>query len=152
MQSLAAATDLPTACPLEIRRTETNTVELSGTVASSQEFGPPEFGEKPKEDSVYTAYFLVLDEPVQVTIFGRTSPRHLDAKRITMFPAWPASLAGLVGKHVVTRGLLGKAVMPSELTPVSVSAVSVAVTSRIVCRQELKAYHPEKKSRLDDHG
>lgn len=139
------------ACPLEFRWKETRAVEISGAVASSQEFGPPGFGENPKEDSVYTAYFLVLDEPVQVTLFDETPPRHVEAKRITMFPPWPGSLASLVGKHVVTRGLLGNGVLPSELTPVSVGAVSVEVNSRVVCRQEPGAYRAKKEEPQGEH-
>lgn len=86
-------------------------------------WGAPNFGENPKTDKHYQGWVLKLDHPLLV----QNDP-YLDQNLNNMLRSiqirveynsklYPV-MHRLVGKHVVTRGSLVMAVLPSDNTPV----------------------------------
>jgi len=90
---------------------EPTVVELRGTVALEEHFGPPCYGESPQTDSVELIAVILLDEPVSVE--GDADPQslngtsYMDVRRLQLVrPYSDPPFSPYAGKHVVVSGTL----------------------------------------------
>jgi uncharacterized protein YecT (DUF1311 family) len=91
---------------------EPQVVELSGFLDSERFFGPPGYGESPKEDPVEEAWILILDRPICVLASSNfrdaNTPPENGVSRIQLVPQGEISsaLKGWKEQNIMVRGTL----------------------------------------------
>ena len=112
-----------------VLRYEPAVVELSGTVKLERHYGPPNFGESPRTDAVYTVPILVLKTPVTVQA-DSPSPRmpvpvnsqtfHNVTRMQLIFGTPSTNIAGLHDEPVTVTGTLFQKITGGHYTDVLV--------------------------------
>ncbi len=123
----AGMADSAVAKPIEdsIYLSEPTQSTLHGRLIQKLFYGPPGFGETPKEDAHYIFFVLVLNKPItyfpdpKSTFDMEYSSRidHIDSIQIIAQRTNP-KLFSHVGQPVTISGTLHFSVLPSEFTPV----------------------------------
>ena len=127
-------TTAPKAIEDSIYYSEPSISALHGKLIQKQFYGPPGFGENPKEDAHYTWFVLVLNKPIifradprssfnreyiRFSDYATDSDRieHIDSIQIRDERTNPLLLSR-VGKQVSLKGVLNISVLPSEQPPI----------------------------------
>lgn len=96
-------------------------VELRGRVATSERFGPPNYGENPESDARLQILVLHLDHPIS-TCADSASEVNSEAiegvREIQLLVVPGIDLHPLVGQRVVLRGVLARSVLARHFTPI----------------------------------
>ena len=104
-------------------------LRLSGRVRQDKKFGPPGYGENPKEDQMRTIFVLVLDRPVDVCadtteVAPQPLLRHATEMQLTEnFDG--AALARHIGSRLDVFGTLRRRAWPTDYTEAIVRVDSV---------------------------
>lgn len=103
-------------------------VELKGTLSLRRYYGPPNYGENPKNDTKETMFILILSQPVNVrgnpdpkAGFDRQSVKNI--RRIQLVLTIPYK--GLIGKRVIVKGTLFHAFTAHHHTDVLMDVRSI---------------------------
>ena len=110
---------------------------ISGKLVRRMVWGPPNYGEDPKTDKQYHAWFVVLDEPVRVMTGPDVGapPELTIAREIQV--RWSSPLkdgySKFGGAHVVVRGKLFTQLFPGDHTPVVIEASTLGSGPAIRC-------------------
>ena len=115
------------------------TVELSGIFHSEVIWGPPNFGEEPRTDSQFVAWFIALKEPLvvrgRVEVGGQYYSNVSEIKLSSDFTAYKDKLLEpLIGKLVVVTGKLWRGTVEGDVTPIVIAAKTVTPTDQNICR------------------
>ena len=113
-------------------------VSISGTVIKRQAWGPPGFGETPKIDDRWTAWFIKLDYPVAVHLpeldaFNREKTAVEHELQVRGRFEFDGTYRKLLGKHVIARGLLWVAMIGSDIGDANLDTKEIAVASPAAC-------------------
>jgi Domain of unknown function (DUF4431) len=94
-------------------------VQLAGVIALKSYFGPPNYGEDPKTDSIETQAVLKLSSPLCVQADPQDhSPAESDQTMVTLVPLGKMDLGTYAGSVVVVIGTLFHANTGHHHTPV----------------------------------
>ena len=113
-------------------RYEPSVVELTGTVALEEHFGPPGFGEDPQSDAREVIAVLILDMPVSVegdppnVGFNQTSYANVHRIQLVRGHTDPP-FSPYAGKHVAVSGTLYEGFTGHHHTDVLISVQSITV-------------------------
>jgi Domain of unknown function (DUF4431) len=103
-------------------------VSLTGEVKLRTYFGPPNYGETPKQDAVETQAFLELRSPICVYAGNDTMDvAERDQRVVTLVPMKGQSFDLLIGKTIEVAGTLFHAHTGHHHTPVLISVVRISV-------------------------
>lgn len=109
---------------------------ISGQLVRRMVWGPPNYGEDPKTDKRYHAWFVVLDDPVRVMTGADigAQPKLTIAREIQIrWADGQNSYFKFNNTHVVVRGKLFTQIFPGDHTPVVIEASAVGSGSAIHC-------------------
>lgn len=115
------------------------TIELSGVFHRKVLWGPPNFGDNPKTDSKFVAWFISLSKPLVVQggvefgggYYSSVSEIKLSSET-TQFKS--KLLQPLAGKLVVVAGQLWRGNTAGDVTPIVIAAKTVKPTDQDICR------------------
>lgn len=115
-----------TVCPEGWWRYEPAEVELTGTLALVGRFGPPNFGETPAVDERISVPVLILTAPVSICADSTSDTNNealpvVDSVQLVRDDA----LLRLVGRSIVVRGRLSRAVTGRHYFPALLTVTSV---------------------------
>lgn len=115
------------------------TIELSGLFHSEVLWGPPNFGENPKTDSQFVAWFISLNKPLVVQggaeIGGNYYSSVSEIKLSSDFTQFKSKLLEpLAGKLVVVTGKLWRGTVEGDVTPIFIATKTVKATDQDICR------------------
>lgn len=109
---------------------------ISGKLVRRMVWGPPNYGENPRTDAQYHAWFVVLDDAVRVM----TGPDIGAPPKLTIAREIQIRWAGgqdsyfkFGNTHVVVRGKLFTQVFPGDHTPVVIEASALGSGPAIHC-------------------
>lgn len=113
-------------CPEGWLRYEPAEVELTGKLAVVSRFGPPNFGETPAADERISVPVLILSSPVSVCADTTSDANNealsgVDSIQLVRDDA----LQRLVGRSMVVRGRLSRAVTGRQYFPAVLTVTSV---------------------------
>jgi hypothetical protein len=109
---------------------------ISGKLVRRMVWGPPNYGENPKTDAQYHAWFVVLDDPVRVMTGPdlEAPPKLTIAREIQIrWADGQGSYFKYGNTHVVVRGKLFTQVFPGDHTPVVIEASALGSGPAIHC-------------------
>ena len=119
-------------------------VSLSGIVVSKPERGPPGWGETPKLDNHWTAWFIKLDyaTPMIVPNFD-TWPIGLQTKieleiQVRGKFEFDGTYKRLRGQHVIVTGPLGQGAEPTNLGDAQIETTKVEIVGAVDCEGKIK--------------
>lgn len=110
---------------------------ISGKLVRRMVWGPPNYGEDPKTDAQYHAWFVILDDPIRVMTGPDIGdpPEPTIAREIQI--RWGSrdedGYFKYSGRHVVVRGRLFTQVFPGDHTPVVMEASALGSGPAIHC-------------------
>lgn len=115
LASLAMVTCLANAAPATLVADDGSGVTLCGSLRKERHWGPPNFGEDPKHDSQFDAWFLVPKVPVA----ARYGAEEEVFKQIQLNPRPDRAITARARGHLFeVVGTLHTAVAPGEVIPV----------------------------------
>ena len=121
---------------------EGRVASLSGIVISKPERGPPGWGETPKVDTHWTAWFIKLDyaTPMIVPDFHSGALRTKIEYEIQVRGKFEfdGTYKRLKGRHVVVTGPLGQGAEPSNLGDAQIETTKVEIVSPVACDGKIK--------------
>jgi hypothetical protein len=110
-------------------------VALEGTIRSRRVWGPPGFGETPKQDSRTTIYVLKLKKPKRAAELSLRAPSSREpAKKYSeiqlfcdsvKFPRCEAAVRSSVGHEVTVSGKVDFAVEPTDYVPITMEVLAI---------------------------
>lgn len=106
--------------------------QACGVLTVEKHFGPPNFGENPSTDTIFSA--LVLKTATPVALHDPKRPgRARQTDRIQLYFKTGKSNDGegraLVGKHLCVSGASSEAITPSDIAPVNISVEEIDAAS-----------------------
>jgi len=128
--------DDASACKFPISEGTDPDAMISGKLVRRMVWGPPNYGENPKTDAQYHAWFVVLDDPVRVMTGPDVGgpPKLTIAREIQVrWTAAQGDYSKFGNAHVVVRGKLFTQISPSDYTPVIIQASTVGPGPAIHC-------------------
>ena len=107
----------------ELRADGQSEVSLCGILRHELRWGPPGFGENPKEDTKFTVWFISFKKPRSFSYVGEHHTEHKESlSEIQLSPDLQnirkVVLMQLTGKHVVVKGKLWPATSEGDITAV----------------------------------
>jgi hypothetical protein len=114
-------------------------VSLSGILVTKPERGPPGWGETPKIDSRWTAWFIKLDYATPMIVPNLDSPASgLRTKieyeiQVRGKFEFDGTYKNLKGKHVLVTGPLGQGAEPSNLGDAQLETTEIKIVGPTGC-------------------
>lgn len=125
---IADAADPPKAC----LQYDGHSTELSGTLFSRNYYGPPGYGENPKQDARESAWLLLLDAPICVVASDHPEKDNNAGERdqivvqLAAVHVEPERIQKVEGRRVTVTGQLYHALTGHHRTPVLLDVYSVS--------------------------
>lgn len=116
-------------------RASAHVVVLEGTIKSRRVWGPPGFGETPKQDTRTTIYVLKLKKPKKAAELSLGAPSNEKPPKeysevqlfcdSIKFPRCAAAVHSSVGREVTVSGRVDFAVEPTDYVPITMEVLLI---------------------------
>ncbi len=101
---------------------------LSGVLRSRTFYGPPGYGDTPKQDAWEPQLILTLDAPIDIAAAEPPNDEYLGVTRVTLVPKQGVDFRPFVGKHISVKGELFGRVTAHHHTPVLLGSAELVST------------------------
>ena len=119
----------------------THIVSLAGTISSRKVWGPPGFGETPRQDKRFVVYTLKLKDAKTAEQLSLDEPPGQDSVNkkyselqlrcyTSSFPQCEGLVSHSIGREVTVSGRVEFAVYPTDYLPITIEVLSIQAAQK----------------------